>query len=120
MEPQEENIALDSRPNSIAKLPTFDPGVQPGKRVALSRVLLPYSDGLAKGSMSGVLANTAAEDWELRYDVEEVYLQANIDEDYRAFCNVVSLLRKAVYGLVQLAEDYVGSKFSTTASNIKD
>ena len=48
--------------------------------------------------------------WELRHiDVEQAYLQADIDEeiyielpeDNRAFPNVVGLLRKDIYGLVQ-------------------
>ena len=57
-----------------------------------------------------VLATAAMKNWELRHiDVEQAYLQADIDEefyielpeDYRAFPNAVGFLRKAIYGLVQ-------------------
>ena len=61
-------------------------------------------------SMSAVLATAAVKGWELRHiDVEQAYLQADIDgkiyievpEDYRAFPNAVGLLRKEIYRLVQ-------------------
>ena len=61
-------------------------------------------------SMRAVLATAAVRDRKLRHiDVEQEYLQADIDEeiyidlpeDYRAFPNAVGLLRKAIYGLVQ-------------------
>ncbi|CAN0335182.1 unnamed protein product, partial [Ascophyllum nodosum] len=61
-------------------------------------------------STRAVLATAAVKNWELRHiDVEQAYLQADIDEeiyielhkDYRAFPNAVGLLRKAIYGLVQ-------------------
>ncbi|CAN0178768.1 unnamed protein product [Ascophyllum nodosum] len=61
-------------------------------------------------SMRAVLATAAVKNWELRHiDVEQTYIQADIDEqiymelpeDYRAFPNAVGLLRKAIYGLVQ-------------------
>ena len=61
-------------------------------------------------SMRTVLATAAVKNWELRHiDVEQAYLQADIDEeiyielpeDYRAFPNAVALLKKAIYGLVQ-------------------
>ncbi|CAM9899858.1 unnamed protein product, partial [Ascophyllum nodosum] len=60
--------------------------------------------------MRTVPATAAVKNWELRHiDVEQAYLQADIDEeiyiklpkDYRAFPNAVGLLRKAIYGLVQ-------------------
>ena len=59
--------------------------------------------------MRAVPATAAVDDWELRYiDVEQAYLQADIDEeiyielpkDYHAFTKAVGLLRKVIYGLV--------------------
>ena len=67
------------------------------------------SPTLTASSMRAVLATAAVNNWELRHiDVEQAYLQANIDEeinielpeDYRAFPNAVGLLRKAIFGLV--------------------
>ena len=69
-----------------------------------------FSPTPTAASMRAVLATAAVEDWELRHiDVEQAYLQADIDEEiyielpeeYRAFPNAVGLLRKAIYGLVQ-------------------
>ena len=59
--------------------------------------------------MRAVPATVAVDDWELRYiDVEQAYLQADIDEemytelpkDYHVFPKSVGLLRKVTYGLV--------------------
>ena len=59
--------------------------------------------------MRAVPATAAVDEWELRYiDVEQAYLQADIDEeiyiellkDYHAFTKAVGLLRKVIYGLV--------------------
>lgn len=56
-------------------------------------------------------ATAAIENWELRHiDVEQAYLEANIDEDiyvelpeeYRTLPNAAGLLRKAIHGLVEL------------------
>ena len=61
-------------------------------------------------SMKAVLYTAVVKDRELRHiDVEQVYLQADIDEEiyielpeeYRASPNAVGLLRKTIYGLVQ-------------------
>ena len=61
-------------------------------------------------SMKAVLATATLKNWELRHiDVEQAYLQADIDEEiyielpegYRTFPNAVGLLSKVIYGLVQ-------------------
>ena len=60
--------------------------------------------------MRAVLATAAVKNLEFRYiDVEQAYLQVDIDEDiyielpeeYRPFPNAVGLLRNTIYAMVQ-------------------
>ena len=60
-------------------------------------------------SMRAVIAAAAVKNWEFLYiDVEQAYLQVDIDEEiyielheeYRPFPNTVGLLRNTIYGMV--------------------
>ena len=74
-------------------------------------------------SMRAVLATAAVKNLEFRHiDVEQAYLQVDIDEEiyielpeeYRPFPNAVGLLRKTIYGMVQ--SGLRGSENSQTVS----
>lgn len=69
VERQKAKMDLDSRPFSIARF----------RRGKAQHYHESSSPTPTASNMRGVLANTAVEDWELRYDVEQVYLQADID-----------------------------------------